>query len=468
MIRYDKLLVGITKGLNIDNKTNVVFGDWTPHNIRRLIVGVDRAIIQYHVTGGKFTSLTHVIDYSSLVNSDCNIFRENPNKLKSLISVLTDVRICSAVEEIVFCTSKYPQPLLMHDCNLDKISSGINTSIKNRFPRLAKVYVLNVDVSSIEDIVRENVQPEKLLYDVLSSKGIRGNVIAKVNDEWYAGNTKFWNSGIYTMDKEDGTLYKRLQSVADKYAEEINKSKILNSESNRKRKIAESHLMKLDTIMNEIDDLHEQLSNLVGRCGIVTKAKWGKYVMDVNIISSFHKLISGIQGKVDKICWLDVYNIIKDNCPDIIPLFNTLYVAIKQKEYYIGGDVEVHNQYKKELLLSDTDSCKLFSQLCVSFMVHLCQCIYAGVVRCLAVTTPKYVATNYKNWGMSGGDLIAFTKTTAEHVNNIAGVDYTHSVLEAIGAKFILESDYSVRSKYEDAKIAIGILDTYLVETQHV
>ena len=65
--RFETLRKEINRGLKVDEKSGVVIRDWSPNNVRRLIIGTDCAVVCYHVTGGKFSSLVKFLEFESFV-----------------------------------------------------------------------------------------------------------------------------------------------------------------------------------------------------------------------------------------------------------------------------------------------------------------------------------------------------------------------------------------------------------------
>lgn len=311
MHRYSKLLPAITSGYVMDKKTNTVFADWTPHNIRRLIIGLDKAIVQYHVVAGKVAALTRIVNYAGFVKDDIDLYQKDPSKLKSLVGVLVDARICSAVEEIVFCIKGYPTPLLQVDGNLSLLAKGGISQIGNRFPRLAKVYHLNTTVSDIEQFVKSNIDPMFLLYDGFKKQGLPVNIIANVNNEWYNGVSKFWDPKIYLLDDKDKTLYKRLISVQSKYADMKKDKEREASSDERDKRIVEKYRDLYKTLGDALVEEFDILCN--------GKSKMGYY----NAI-----VLSAIEGNSLTIAYKKIYK--KDLDTMSLPDFNALYDMFKK------------------------------------------------------------------------------------------------------------------------------------------
>lgn len=291
MARYDKLLAAITCGYNIDKKSNVVFADWTPHNIRRVVIGIDKAIVQYHVTGGKFNSLTRIVDYSNFVESELNMFFNGEGKnLKPLIGVLVDARICSAVEEIVFCTEGYNSNLLSFDSNKSALLKGTNVDPSNRFPRLAKIYCLGASVSKIEQLVRNSIDPVYLLYDELKKKNAPISKVENLNAKWYEGNTKFWNPNIYQMDAEGGTLQNRLAKVKSKYDEYADSQKRADAESNRDKKILDKLGFSYTAFSGVLLKEDEKMCSYPEKLSRFSRMTFGKDLSKAGVKDAFNKV----------------------------------------------------------------------------------------------------------------------------------------------------------------------------------
>lgn len=163
--RYDELAKKINLGLNIDEKSGQSITDWTPNNIKTLIIGIDMALIGYYVTGGRFK---HKFDGATMKLGKINDYEimSSGDTPKAILKVLTGGRVCSNIQEIIFISDNYPQQLMHHDSNLSSIASEGN--LKTKFPRLKYVGVAtNLTMQDALKYLQLANKEEKLIEEIL-------------------------------------------------------------------------------------------------------------------------------------------------------------------------------------------------------------------------------------------------------------------------------------------------------------
>lgn len=185
MSRFALLERELNKGVTVDTKSNVVIHNWSPNNVRRLIIGVDFVIVNYFVSGGKYNNKTVLLDLRRSINLDRQQLVTEPDKYIPIIEVLTRGRILSSVEEVLFCTEGYPPDLLQADTNMSKLSKG-NTTLEKRFPRLRYVSAVAMKVSDIPPHLAKIGKSEASLLDILKEDGKSGATLLDFsNENWY-------------------------------------------------------------------------------------------------------------------------------------------------------------------------------------------------------------------------------------------------------------------------------------------
>ena len=463
MTRYDKLMKAISGGYDLKVKSNTRFNDWSPHNIRRLIIGMDMAIIQYHVTTPKQTKLHQVVDYSLSLEEDMRIAHETANQLKSLVGVLVDGRICSAIEEIVFCIAGYDNILLNIDYDMGKLIPR-DGNIENRFPRLAKVYKVNARVGQIESIVRESADDHmSLLLPKLQKAGVPCQVTQDCNKEWYYGNTKFWNSTIYALDAEGSPLYRRLQKIGDDYKANIEKMKRQETADNRDQKIVADRANLLKDMLDTCETVANIEANIIKNLGYVNKVQYGMYLMPAVKAKFFKNAVGSIEA-IKKIYWLELKTLLDKYAPECTPLLFRVYYATQGKAFSLRDSTDMPDQYHKEDLFKGVDNMKAFTQLAKRYTYMMCDTPLAALLAMLSPVSLAYAGANYKAYNLSGAENIYYSETISQHLNIVmnSAEKACGGALKAIGCNLVSEDDIKhIGKRSNNALTALSMLEQY-------
>ena len=473
MSRYSKLVNAITRGYDIDNKTNTVFSDWTPHNIRRVVIGIDGATVQYHVAVGKFPNLIVTINYGMSLEAEnrqlyiqlygyqgtqtkdnfteeqryLQQFKQQEVKaykkpLRPLLGALVDARICSAVEEIVICTRGYDyfRELYNHDFNLRVLLSK-NESLSNlndRFPRLSRIYTVNASINEILPLVQETTDPSTLLYPVVSSK-FHTNVVFKGTKEWYKGNSKFWNSKIYKMDSSEGTLYKRLQSVEAFYTQKEKEDKIQASEERRQQGILDKYARPYNTAGAYIFDIKSKTEALVNKIGIIDKCIWG-YILYLDFIEKEFNKALPTEGVIDFEGTRSTLVNSRENT-DYIDFIEGMTKASKGKKLDLSNSMRTLISYMSILY-------KTYNYV-----------LYTALAKYLAQNGLKYVKEKVALASQSDVSQFKYTRTVSEFVNNhLHDTLETGDILKEFGATLVLSEQYKTATIMEVNNALITLL----------
>lgn len=446
----------------MDKKSNVVFNDWTPHNVRRLIIGMDKAIIQYHVTGAKYPNLVQVVDYSAACQEDLITLRNNPTQLKSLVGVLVDKRICSAVEEIAFCIANYDRGLFAVDYDMSKLVPS-NGNIENRFPRLAKVFLINASVDAIEQYVRNAKNPMTLLLTELNHSGVPCQVKQDCNKQWYYGNTKFWNSTIYIMDSEEGALYKRLASVADEFRNNEKAMKLKETVDNRDAQIVANVSNYLKITSDYITDIETKERDVLSKLSYVDKVRFGMYVMP-SVVAKTFKNVVGNNAEVQKIYWLELKVLFEKYEPALLPLLYKVYCAVQGKTFKESEGCNIADQYKKDELFKTSENVKKYYQLARKYFIHVTNMSLVSLLACLSPVGLDFAGTNYNTWQLSGAENIAYSVETSEDLNIVLSSKdrLCGKALSDIGCNLMSEDNLkNPNTRYNNAMTSLDLLMQY-------
>lgn len=213
----------------IAQSSNDIIHNWSPNNVRRLIVGAEGFIVQYY-TLMKNNSLVKVVAFK-----DANKLRNclaSP-KYKPMVQALTGARICSSIEEIVYLTKPNKLGLSLPHTELDVhslLSSGkqgyrnVTEGLKTRFVRLHGLVILNMDMQEFMGTYGKKL---KSPYYQISDEEVRGSKTIVTEDWW---NHTYLRPKNYSEDMQGGKLDNIFSSVkikmeSDKRAYDIKKMK---------------------------------------------------------------------------------------------------------------------------------------------------------------------------------------------------------------------------------------------------
>lgn len=282
MSRLSALRNEIDKGLSVDEKSGHQIADWSPNNVRRLVIAFGFAIVQYHVTGRKYPKLLSVVMFKdSDISEDVDALHKN--KYKSLLTSLTVGRVCSSIEEIYILSDTYPDKrmsILDSDMN---VLTGNNSDIKNRFVRLRHVssisvadngrspgeWVFELFRNSASGLITslDELQDRKVLY---SSISVRRTQDIEVSDWWKRTALR---GKIYTMDSLK--LDKHFEGIRlKKETIEVDKKSAENRLLRMKDKYAAT-IKVVNALTPQIADLLESAGKFLSGMGVLDLAEWG-------------------------------------------------------------------------------------------------------------------------------------------------------------------------------------------------
>ena len=144
---YEEVLklicIGHTEAFRKGTASSTIFNNWTPNNVRRLIIGVQGVIVQYYTAKGMSNkALTECKLFSPQMAKECF---ESPD-YKPMITALVGERRCTGIEEIVIClpTANSPIQLPVEESNFNlllnekALSGKVDVAqLRRKFPRLA-------------------------------------------------------------------------------------------------------------------------------------------------------------------------------------------------------------------------------------------------------------------------------------------------------------------------------------------
>lgn len=274
MSRYTMLEKEINKGIKIDEKSNQLINNWSPNNVRRLIIGSQHAIVQYHVTGVKYRHQIEVVSYGNMLNQDIEQLRNDPKKYVPLIKVLTAGRICSSIEEILFCSTSYPQDLLKLDMDVWSITPNnggdVLTRLTNRFVRLHKISVVPCGVKDVASLleVKAGTNPALAKLTIPNEKVL----YSMHQDDWFKGTAL--RSHKYSMDRADGALAKHFATFKESVDSLDRQSKLDEIDFEKDKEILQREYSAINVLCARIMENVEKANAVFDGVNLFDKTVW--------------------------------------------------------------------------------------------------------------------------------------------------------------------------------------------------
>ena len=133
--------------------------DFSPNNIKRLVISPDLVLVYYHVSTDHNNLVTHVpLDRNSVYKA------QNTEDYVPALQALVKPYVCSAIQEIIFikASSKVPNfTLIPSDMDLSILQKNYNGSgdaLKSRYKRLGAIGIFNGSIEeflSIDNTIRK-------------------------------------------------------------------------------------------------------------------------------------------------------------------------------------------------------------------------------------------------------------------------------------------------------------------------
>lgn len=187
----NKLLGSNLRTKESGNQGKTVITGWSPNNIKTFIVTPNSVIVEYHVINEK--TKKHAAVNKKVYTVDLKTCMQNAQS-KSVIKILTEPRVLSAVEEIILLTPQNTQTMAMQTdwtalCDfVAELKRQQQSKAVLRFPRLRYVTVVSAQLSAITQILPMCSNARVVFTDVLRKN--------KTNVKVLYENTEWWQYGI--------------------------------------------------------------------------------------------------------------------------------------------------------------------------------------------------------------------------------------------------------------------------------
>lgn len=326
---------GKTKGYESSTGSTCI-QDWSPHNLRRLIISPTGFAVGYYRTPSMrykvgiesyaLCALNSMIRCETACNSDLAKLQSG-EKVRSALEVLVDFKQFSMIEEIVFCEfTDATRLMLQNDCNLSvlakqsKVGGDFEEKIKSKYPRLSRIYYVN---SSFEKVVTfmsgsKEVKPLGVtLYDsIIAHSGKCKILFDRGSEDWKRG--KYTSFQAYKIDELlDLDITKYLEKMDE--LEKQRKEKEIHEEAERSRgriikdempegnplsdtaklfslsfRNTEQQVISCIDLLNELWALRDDLTGL-------SQMKWGYVLLQFGEIVSTVERLSGSYQKFSRV-----------------------------------------------------------------------------------------------------------------------------------------------------------------------
>lgn len=180
--------------------------DFSPNNIKRLIISGDGIKLDYHV---EISGLKHKVKlFQDMAKQKVKACVELPD-YKPMLWAIAD-RVCSSIEEVIILTESESGVDLSKELNLEGLMSGRTSiggnslkDIGQRYKRLAAFTIVKTDLQSyLADSELSNINRTKKLASDTEFIKSRGNITKLKEDYWkYYGSTS-----AYVFDGQDSRL----------------------------------------------------------------------------------------------------------------------------------------------------------------------------------------------------------------------------------------------------------------------
>ena len=263
MSRFDKASKVIRCNLSDLDLSKAEFqAIYSPNNVKRVIIGMDAIMINFHVTGNRYRSNTSVIQVNLMDIKEDYLNGEVTSK-NNILRILVEPRVCSCVEEIIFCSKNYPPSILNAEINTlfeaigDVRLSGAEKreKLRSRFVRLDNISVYpETCISFVNKIKEEAAKSRQNTHDILfkdyymDAPGYR--IDFSDQGEWW--ESTYLRPKEYYFDLPDGMLAKRLQKVKEDHLKIVKANKLEEIEDARINEIVEKYAPRFDKLCDLI------------------------------------------------------------------------------------------------------------------------------------------------------------------------------------------------------------------------
>ena len=453
MYRFQTLEKEINKGIVVTEKANELIHNWSPNNVRRLAIGYEFVAVEYFRTGGKYGRAIEVVDMRKILNSDKSVLLQDAKKYKGLLGVLVEGRICSSIEEIIFCKdSNYPEPIFSKDFDLGVLQKG-NTTLESRFVRLRHISVTNISVRDILPYMTETKNPLSLVLDKLLEDGktIR-TIVSQHEEDWMTGSSL--RPKYYSMDET--VLSQHFDKVREKHEIELRESKLKGINDKRDKDALAKYLTPIKSMVKESFFIRDEADRIFTASSILSKAEWSNVLGYQNMIKGLRKgLLANEKVVTDyrKIDFEGLEDLIRDNSEngeDLVLL--TDYLTFLQEVF------TREENYKRESNQFDNlRSLEALGILAHKVLTAQVNMVYLSYVRFLTRNSLNHVNFFYDMLKGKAEGLI-FTRSVIAYCNTIISNEWSKKAFDKVGHREVTAEEFPLTAKLVNVKLLLQAL----------
>lgn len=228
----------VARNSKCNDGQNVYSSDFSPNNVRRLILSGDGARIDFHVSvDGK---LSKVKPFSDLERKNLGVCLSMLD-YKPMLWAIAD-RVCSSIEEVIICTNNASGLDLSKELNFEGLlrdkykGTDIKEAISSRYKRLAYFTIVNCDIQTLvsNTEVKTCNNPLKLVSETDFVKGCAS--VTKFKSDWY---NYYGTTPAYSMDSKGSKLNEHFKTIKTSIEERKRKSEVDELKEARLKGISE-------------------------------------------------------------------------------------------------------------------------------------------------------------------------------------------------------------------------------------
>lgn len=241
--------------------------DFSPNNIRRLILSADGAKIDFHISvDGRLSKVKAFSDMERMNLNKCLLMQD----YKPMIWALAD-RVCSSIEEVIICVKNSTGADLGRELNFEgllrnRISSNadVRQEIAKRYKRLAYFTIVNCDINTLvksTEVMACN-NSTKLISETEFVKSCGS--VTKFKSDWY---NFYGHTSAYSLDNAGSPLNEHFKKVKVDI-EETKKKLAVDSLKDERLKVTNDKFSKVLQNYSGVYNCIRRLSVIVSTEGI--------------------------------------------------------------------------------------------------------------------------------------------------------------------------------------------------------
>lgn len=425
---------------------SVAIPEWSINNVRRLFFGRDYVVVEHHVKLAKMPMIRTSIPLKGSMDEDFMALSSG-GKVPPLSTLLTSGRVMSSIEEIVICTSGYPESLFMHDVSrlLNEVAN------ENRFPRLTSIFALECGILELKELFPKAIEPTETLYEKAKASGVGLRLIKSFDNPNWVSRTAL-RGNYYLPDR--GKLKQHFDDLKAKQVVSEREGKLLELDAKR---VADHHGKYYPTLLNTIRSIHLILGesqSIFNASPVISKAEWGKYFSQdyfKRVMNMFPTLFISDDLNIRRVDFDTLYAVMRANGADEVGVESIDEIRSLFFDVILDAN---HQSYTLESNKYDAlESYKALGRILDRVFNVLMDMVYHGYVRFVARGGKKLIPHYFSMLPDCVG--IHYTVTMSEVVNTLIGgkTDYDAGyVFSNTSAVLVPVAEMTRQVKFSDAK----------------